>query len=499
MIFLSAILFLQFFIAESFSGAPKREILKCDDSNETGVRLAIHEEIINVLCVLTSREFTQNVEYSFQLKKNEFIVYLEIYNSSMTTIPDSLLPHLQFVREIIVQNTSLKHVDRLNYKFEYLFLMSIGDNAIESLDDNAFTTFEDLIILNLSKNKLTHLKGNPFPTFNTDLFYDLSHNKIKNITESVFKGMDFGYLALTNNSLENADRIFEYVVRAENLNLSHNKLKKFQPIGSLNTSFIDLSSNFLESVDFTKIDASTINMLKVNDNSLTKISLGSSIKSLTSLQLEKNKLGNNLQDICKCEQLVNLTLKDNLIRDIGSCFSEMKALKLLDLAKNRIKAIKPESFHKDNAIETLDLAFNRIESFNEDTMTVFGHLKILNLTGNRLKDFYDNPKTIMPNLMVLGLSHNKFKCSRFSALQGKFSLLFKFFIDRSVSVDGTNVSKEGCYDDKEETPKTTSEIFDAIIAMQTCLSEIKDELKKTNEILENKVENLCSNSNRENH
>ncbi|XP_055679438.1 leucine-rich repeat-containing G-protein coupled receptor 5-like [Lutzomyia longipalpis] len=496
MIFLGAILLQLLFITGSSNGTPlEKKILQCDDSKYMGSWIENWQDIDAKWCVLKYREFTDDVDYSFKLEGREKIVYLQILDSSMINLPRSLLSHLGFVREFTVSNSSLKHVDRLNFKFESLYFVNFSNNAIESINDHAFANFEDLKIISLSNNRLTHLKGFPFPFSEKNLDYDFSHNKIESIAESVFGGKDIIRLILTNNSLESVEGIFKKVVRLGELNLSYNKLKKFQPTVSLRTSAFDLSSNFLESVDFTKIDASTINTLKVNDNLLTKISLGSSITSLTLLQLEKNKFGDNLQDICKCSKVMDLSLKDNLIRDIGSCFSEMKTLNSLNLAKNQIETIKPESFHKDNAIETLDLAFNRIESFNKDTMSVFGHLKVLNLTGNRLQDFYDYPKTIMYNLKVLGLSHNNFKCSRFTALQDKFSLLLNFFIDRSVPVNGKDITKEGCYDDKEKV-LTARYLDDAILAIQ---NSVRDELKRIYEKFESqikKVENSCSNPKR---
>ncbi|XP_055679307.1 leucine-rich repeat-containing G-protein coupled receptor 5-like [Lutzomyia longipalpis] len=451
-------------IASALAQNIKNKNVHCDEMNNFekqvfrpkygGYNYEVHTE-----CVI--RYYLLDNEHDYYLNYGIEITDLKIEESTVDSLPLSLLNQLTNLKGISITNSNLTYVDKLS--LNGLKHLDFTSNEINSLDLMAFDECP----------KLENI--------------DLSKNKIQNISTSQFSlNRELKKLNLSNNLLEEIDLALHYSL--DSFDLANNQLRSFNldlsptKIHNLNVSF-----NALTSLKLTKssveINAESNEISKVEFLSLTLCS------SLLKLNLNKNKLGSDLGDICKCTNLEILMLNFNNIDNISSCFSQMTKLKTLSLRNNQIHYLNHDSFHAENKIEHLDLSFNQIEIVDEYTMSIFSQLKYLYLNGNQISNFMLIPKLYMPSLEVVGLSHNKLRCSTLFTLMKNFKMNgLAINRDRTVPVNTTNIDGISCYQNHEGELLKSQNNLETILKQST-KEDINFILKKIN-TLEDKLVNI---------
>uniref|UniRef100_A0A1L8DR36 Putative carboxypeptidase n subunit 2 n=2 Tax=Nyssomyia neivai TaxID=330878 RepID=A0A1L8DR36_9DIPT len=448
-------------------------------------------------CKVRNYEIFSDRDY--YVNQSDMVVNLEIEISILNGLPLKLFGYLTSLERFIVTNTTLQHVDQI--EFRKLFLINFSDNHIISLDKNAFSECPKLIYVNLSYNNIAILSGPFFDSQQKIGTLDLSYNQITDITEETFNDFHLNFLSLSNNLLEeiNLNR-FSKLINLRTLDLSGNRLKVLETSGgnfivdNLCLDFNELTSLNLAQSNIRVISSFSnklqcvvigINCRSIDFgiNEITDLSLIDSVDTLNYVNLDFNKLGNNLQDICKCTNLVALFLVSNGIDNLGSCLSQMVFLDKLSLEGNNIYAINHDNFPTKNRITHLDLSFNRLETLDGYAMSIFSDLRSLCLAGNQIFDFYDNPKELMPQLERIGLSHNKFKCSKLYILLKKFKAQnLELYLDDSLPYNTTNIGGIQCFHSHE------GELLKNIDSTDILCAIFDDEFKYLFEKL-NKVEN----------
>ncbi|XP_055715846.1 toll-like receptor 6 [Phlebotomus papatasi] len=434
-----------------------------------------------VECIIRNYELSS--ERVYYLSNSEAIEILKITDSSMESLPVNLFYPLRNLKYLTVTNTTLKYVNSI--PIDHLRLLDFSSNEIVSLQENAFFNCPELSKILLSNNKITILEGSLFSGVHQ--IVDLSNNVINNITMIVFDHPNIQILNLKKNSLEELDlNRFKTITGLRMLDLSYNKLKVLNVTENLLSSdfALNLISNQLTYLDLRNTSIKSLNIARnkvrylaigskykeidAEDNEITEISFGDSIASLNILNLNNNKLGNNLQDICRCRNLTLLSLKSNNIDNIDSCFAYMSTLETLKLQNNNIYQVNHDSFFPDNVIQFLDLSFNRLEVVDEYTMSIFENLQFFYLNGNPLHDFNDSPESFMPKLVEVGLSHNRFKCSKLFLLLKKLKALnIKLHVDTTIPVNTTNIDGNACYQNHETELLKNSDNLENILAQKT--------------------------------
>ncbi|XP_059608177.1 leucine-rich repeat-containing protein 15-like [Phlebotomus argentipes] len=387
----------------------------------------------------------------------------------MSDLPRPMFDDMEQILDLTVMNTTLEFVDA--FKSEKLFRLNFTRNQITSISHDAFLNCPRLETIDLSRNRLTSLPAKLLEGLRELNHINLSNNKLKNISQDfLLDNTHLKTVQLQSNSLEELSMdLFGNCTDLHFLDVSNNYLHKFTPSQhflSMNTaeepSILDLSNNLLASVDLrnTRITNVIVNSnylrqlsighgcreLFAKNNALTDISLDSSTSTLEMLQMNYNKLANNLKSICECENLRSIFLAHNNITQIGFCFGKMRFLKEINLSGNHISHLDYGYFFAD-FLETLDLSYNVFEEIDDNILSLFQNLRYLYLDGNRLSDFPTDLDTIMPHLVLVGLSHNRFECKKLLTIYRRLKATNRigFNADEPTPVNVTNIRGMICY------------------------------------------------------
>ncbi|CAH1773763.1 unnamed protein product, partial [Owenia fusiformis] len=131
----------------------------------------------------------------------------------------------------------------------------------------------------------------------------------------------------------------------------------------------------------------------------------------------------------KLENLQGLLLGGNKIAHIDDgVLMKMRQLMMLDLSKNSLVKVTANTFHGARYLWTLSLATNQLEKIG-DALEDLRALSILNLASNKLKAINENDFKHNTKLKLLDLSKNKISFihpSAFKDLPNLQYLLLKF-------------------------------------------------------------------------
>ncbi|ANV98055.1 hypothetical protein BBW65_04220 [Helicobacter enhydrae] len=151
------------------------------------------------------------------------------------------------------------------------------------------------------------------------------------------------------------------------------------------------------------------------------------------ISMKKNLLIEVPQNIAKLEDLRNLALGRNMIREIPSWIGKFPALYSFECHENHIKSLEPLS--QSTSLNILAVPFNEIE----DLTPVYHltNLTILDFSGNKIQAF-DSRIRNLKNLEVLAGIKNKIV---------KFDLVFliKRFYKMRVYLELSSGMKLNCY------------------------------------------------------
>ncbi|GAB0093660.1 hypothetical protein DMENIID0001_088310 [Sergentomyia squamirostris] len=410
-----------------------------------------------------------------EYKLNFYIPYMELMeigivveNCDMETIPWMFIDELPKISYFSVTNTNLNSIDKI-FTSSKLKELNLTSNQISSIADHALLRCENLEIVDFSNNVLTSVP--PCLYSRTTLKYvDLSHNKIKNISRELFTSnseintINFQYNSLEEVSLNDFKYSVEFPSTFNVINLSNNFLQKVESADTeaISVTILDLSNNLLTTLDLTNIRIANIivnsNYLKnltigydckelfAKNNEISDLSINASCSTLRTLDLNYNKLGDNINSICECVNLQVIYLIHNQIRNIGFCFGKMKSLEEVNLSRNQLYKLDYGYLFLEY-LEKLDLSYNKFRDIDKNMWLMFRNLRYLYLDGNQLENLPDNLDTLMPNLVMIGLSHNRFPCEKLILLYTRLrdTSRIAFNVDDPYPDNVTNIRGITCY------------------------------------------------------
>lgn len=310
----------------------------------------------------------------------------------------------------------IEKFQRLNYKVKdgyvnELDFSCIGHNIFNWNIIDRIPTYIGLL-QKLEKLDLKVNKIKSIPDSIGELLYlkelDLSNNQIQIIPESFSAMESLNILNLRHNNLTSLPNAIGKLENLKYLDISHNKLmnlpKSFKNLGNL--KYLKLYGNQFEEIPAHLGNLNKLKYLEAGLNSITAIEKNLlSISSLEKLGLGSNKL--NIHTLYKLKSLENLQeidLYDNNIRELPKSFRELNQIKKLSIHNNQLRDI-PENFSHLNSIENLDLSWNNFKVI-PDALFRLQTLKKLNLSGNKIHSI---PNIIfkLKNLKEIDLSYNK--------------------------------------------------------------------------------------------
>ncbi|XP_036133390.1 toll-like receptor 5 [Molossus molossus] len=299
---------------------------------------------------------------------------------------------------------------RLFEALEELKLLSVAQNKINKIADEAFYGLNNLQVLNMSFNLLGELYNSNFYGLPNVAYIDLQKNHIGVIQENTFRSL--GKLS-TLDLRDNALKTINFISSISTIYLGGNKLVTLPNI-PLTANFIQLSENKLENLNnlYFLLQVPHLQILILNQNRLS-FCAQPPVPS-ENLSLEQLYLGENMLQ---------------LAWETGSCwdvFKGLSRLQVLYLHNNYLSFLPPGVFSYLIALKTLSLNSNRLTVLSLGDLPP--NLEILDVSRNQL--LAPDPHVFAP-LSVVDITHNKFIC------ECELSTFIKWLNQTNVTIIGS--------------------------------------------------------------
>ncbi|XP_007935146.1 toll-like receptor 5 [Orycteropus afer afer] len=320
-----------------------------------------------------------------------------------------------------------------------LKILNLAHNKINKIAKGAFYGLNSLQILNLSYNLLGELYNSNFNGLSKVTYVDLQKNHIGIIQDDTFRFLEnLNTLDLRDNAL----KTIYFIPSIPNIFLGGNKLVTLPNI-SLRANFIQLSENRLENLAtlYFLLQVPHLQILILNQNRFSSCSPGPA--PAENLSLEQLFLGENM---------LQLAWQAGFCLDI---FKGLFHLQVLYLNNNYLRSLPSGVFSDLTALRGLDLSSNRLTVLSPGDLPA--NLEVLDVSKNQL--LYPDP-SLFASLSAVDLRHNQFICecqlSTFISwlnqtnvtIFGSPADIYCMFHESFSRVPVFSVSMEGC--DEEE-------------------------------------------------
>ncbi|KAK3429706.1 hypothetical protein EUGRSUZ_E01200, partial [Eucalyptus grandis] len=240
--------------------------------------------------------------------------------------------------------------------------LHLQSNNLQGEIPNSLWELKDLEILNLYGNNLSGT---------VDL------HKLKNL-EYLF--LDFNNISFVSKTDINVTLPNLIWLRLESCNLH-----EFPKFLGYQTSYLDISSNLLETT------------------------LPTPPPFVNYYNISNNFLFGEIQSICKGRSLVILDLSINSLNGtIPSCLGNIESLSILNLGKNKLEGMIPQAYPKGCTLKLIDLTKNRLQGPVPRSLANCVMLEYLNLGYNHILDEFPLGLLELTELKAIILKSNKF-------------------------------------------------------------------------------------------
>lgn len=264
-----------------------------------------------------------------------------------------------------------------SYPWFYVEQLNLAQNNLTVLHEyDGFDKLTNLIDLKITFNQLVRCEENSLVGLNKLQHLDLSHNKLMALPAKFFQPVKLTLkkLNLSYNSMSVlAPSLLNDLTKLEYLDLSHNEITShwigdqlFKNLTQLH--YLDLSFNKLTVFSSTMTFSSLLKLetLSLQHNELKQVpETIQYLRYLSSLDLSQNQIHDitNASYLSNCRLLFNLNLESNSLENITrDAFSDLPALKVLNLANNKISYLDQQAFEGKSSR-------NQLLSFREETRT----------------------------------------------------------------------------------------------------------------------------------
>ncbi|KFB46219.1 hypothetical protein ZHAS_00014225 [Anopheles sinensis] len=375
-----------------------------------------------------------SLSYRLDCEYAQYKKFVKFLNSTIDEVPKKLFDTFQSLTNVILSNCDIQQINRYSMeRATYLQQLDLSLNALEEVKSYAFTGASSLVTLNLSNNRITTIEPTAFYTLPALQILYLNGNKLRLLDSSLFSQLvALRHLFLNKNELEVIEgKPFEANTKLQYLRLQDNRISVVDDTVFDTSSLltVSLSNNSLKKLNLQNARMKTV---LVSNNSLEELYLSPWIETLMA---ENNRITQIRGDRSANMSIELLKLENNSLSSIEA-INWMRSLKVLDLTNNKLGSLAIDSFAKLTKLEQLrlertdvtglqhgtfaqqellqwlDLSNNNLDQFDLDILTSSTQLKTLYLDGNRLKSIdYKNMKKIFPELVELGLVDNLWNCS----------------------------------------------------------------------------------------
>ncbi|GJQ85651.1 hypothetical protein Trydic_g20200 [Trypoxylus dichotomus] len=314
-------------------------------------------------------------------------------------------------------------------------------NAIERIDETAFTDLPALKIVSISYNRIIEIYGGAFYRLPALKVVNLSHNMIRHIHPESFSATSLEELLLVDNRIGHAAElraILDALPRLLSLDISYNDLHVI-PFGLLRGH-------------------PTLERLNLNYNKIDVIEREalSGMPALRELSLKNNTLADNLRmPMWNLPNLKGLDISENFFRRIEpGLLTNLPSLRRVDFSSNEVDHVNPLALLDTPALEYINLSHNALVTLHPATFRHLIGLYELDLSGNRLLQFVpglprsieylhlkrnnigniplsSSPDLDLPTLRMLDVSSNSLKSLKMDSFR-TLPLLKKLYLGNNL-------------------------------------------------------------------
>jgi Leucine-rich repeat (LRR) protein len=280
-------------------------------------------------------------------------------------------------------------MNNINFKemSQNLIYLDLRRTRLDGYAVDFLNILKKLTYIDLSDNFI-RFKGKFLPFTANLTAIKLSNVNLSNAVFETYIDLGFfellTFLDLSLNNLESVKyKYFNFSIRFNFLNLSHNKIKFIEDKAIPNRfmKVFDLSFNNLSIITMSSFYANLFYQCKflVTNNKIERF-----IVDLAFIEMHVvNLSGNGLKEVPDNLQAQTLDMSFNAIRTIKqNTFSQI--LVNLFLSCNQIESIEDNSFLKLTRLVDLDLSNNRLTNLGNDTFCGLFSLKFLNINNNSI-------------------------------------------------------------------------------------------------------------------
>lgn len=300
----------------------------------------------------------------FEACKLQMRTGLQLTNLSQIMFqPSEICSNWQkMIRSPTPQSSSSNQADEQtinSYPWYYIEMLNLSFNNLTVLHDSSgISKLVNLLELRITHNQLTRCEEASLLNLQRLQHLDLSHNRLMALPTKFFQPvkMTLKKLNLSFNSISVlVPTLFDSLNQLEYLDLSHNDItshwindRLFKNLTQLH--YLDLSFNKLTvfSSPMTFSSLQQLETLSLQHNELRQVpETIQYLRYLSSLDLSQNFIHDitNASYLSNCRLLFNLNLESNLLENITrDAFSDLPALKVLNLANNRIHLLDHQAF-----------------------------------------------------------------------------------------------------------------------------------------------------------
>jgi Leucine-rich repeat (LRR) protein len=275
----------------------------------------------------------------------------------------------------------------------------ILDNNLITENINHFneTCSSDLQVLSLRHNKINSL-FEFVPIFNQMKnlrVLDLSYNSITILPQNAFLGTKIGRLLLTNNKLRNIEIDYETKLDFENNCFGVKPTLKY----------FDLSHNYFSSVPIEVMSCENLIELSLTNNLIQELAERSLTKFIRLLVLDLSnnpikKIGNK-SFILSLQNLNTLKLNNISLSTVPILNTPL--LTHLELSHNMISSIEPQSIARSRSIRFLDLSKNLLQDVPRYLWRYTTKLQVLQIQYNPIDVLDTSSFSDLQNLRQLDI------------------------------------------------------------------------------------------------
>ncbi|KAE9415552.1 hypothetical protein Angca_002700, partial [Angiostrongylus cantonensis] len=248
--------------------------------------------------------------------------------------------------------------------------MSLRNNGIFEIQNNAFICCPKLSMIDLSHNHLRMIRKETFSHQKLLHYLDISHNGLQTFQPGCFGKNNILSLNIASNEL---DRIPTEALGAisdllTTLNLKNNRIRTLdatQFLGLRNLTQLTISGNLIEAIEEAAFEhLPALKYLDISDNPVTTWS-PSAFKDMSSSIHTLNLANTGLFSIPKMSYY---------------------AIQNFNLSMNKIHNIDRSDIARTSQLVSLDISFNNLLRLQDNVFVDLIYLKTLNISGNPIRE-----------------------------------------------------------------------------------------------------------------